>query len=127
MDFICPNCQKMITVPDQYAGQHMRCPLCQETFQAPALPSSAPPLAGTETYQFSSEPTPPAAPPPPAVPPAPPRVEVPKPKPSVSAPPPPPPPPPAGYGRKFSLQLNPMVLAWVPAGALFLIFILTFF
>jgi hypothetical protein len=132
MDFICPNCQKMITVPDQYAGQHMRCPLCEQTFQAPALPGSAPiasaPLPPTEAYQLSPEPQP-AAPPPSAIPPASARVEAPMPKASVSAPPPPPPPPPppAGYGRKFSLQLNPVVLAWIPAASLFLIFILTFF
>jgi hypothetical protein len=109
----------------------MRCPLCEQTFLAPALPSSAPiasaSLPGTETYQVSPEPTPPAAPSVAGAA-APPRVEAPKLKASVSAPPPPPPlPPPAGYGRKFSLQLNSIVLAWIPAASLFLIFILTFF
>jgi hypothetical protein len=139
MDFICPNCAKMISVPDQYAGQTMKCPLCQQTFQSPSLPSSAPvaamplnPLSEPqeeEVYRFTPEPTPAAPPlftPPPA---PPPRVEAPRPQPKASMPPPPPSPPPstAGYARKFSIQLNPQVLPWIPAVALFLVFILTFF
>src|SRR2546421_3764875 len=138
MDFICPNCTKVITVPDQYAGQPMRCPICQQTFQAPSLPSSAPvasvPLSespaptGEEVYKFSSEPL--SSPPPSsAVPPASVRAEStrPQPKASTPLPPPPPAPPPAGYARKFSVQLSPQVLPWIPAGALFLVVGLTFF
>jgi hypothetical protein len=53
MDFLCPSCQKMLTVPDQYAGTLMKCPLCANTFQAPALPTAAAP------------PPPPPPPPPP--------------------------------------------------------------
>src|ERR1700687_5382603 len=125
MDFICPNCTKMITVPDQYAGQPMRCPICQQTFQAPSLPSSAPvaamPLsdppapAGEEVYKFSHEPLS-SPPPPPPVSPSSPRAESTRPQPKASSPPPPPPPPPpptpppAGYARKFSIQLSPQVL-----------------
>jgi hypothetical protein len=143
MDFICPNCAKMISVPDQFAGQMMKCPLCQQTFQSPSLPSSAPVAAEPlnpvpepqeeEVYKFSPEPPPPAPPsyaPPPA--PSSPRVEPARPQAKASAPPPPPPPSSpslstAGYARKFSIQLNPQVLMWVPAVALFLIFMLTFF
>src|ERR1700756_5726080 len=39
MNLLCPNCGKMLTVPDQYAGQMMKCPLCSGTFTVPALPS----------------------------------------------------------------------------------------
>ena len=38
MNLLCPNCQKPLTVPEQYAGQPMRCPLCAGTFTVPALP-----------------------------------------------------------------------------------------
>jgi hypothetical protein len=39
MDFQCPSCQKVLTVPDQYRGAVMKCPLCRNIFQAtPALP-----------------------------------------------------------------------------------------
>src|SRR5205807_2326346 len=60
MDFLCPSCQKMLTVPDQYAGTLMKCPLCQNTFQAPALPAKPPPL---EAAGPATPPTPPPAPP----------------------------------------------------------------
>jgi hypothetical protein len=44
MNLLCPNCQKPLSVPEQYAGQPMRCPLCAGTFTVPALPQSpAPP------------------------------------------------------------------------------------
>ncbi len=42
MNLLCPACQKMITVPDQYAGQTMKCPLCSQLFPAPVLPSGNP-------------------------------------------------------------------------------------
>src|ERR1700677_4573180 len=34
MNLLCPNCQKMLTVPEQYAGQMMKCPLCAGDFMA---------------------------------------------------------------------------------------------
>ena len=37
MNLLCPHCQKMLTVPDLHAGQMMQCPLCGNTFTAPAL------------------------------------------------------------------------------------------
>src|SRR5882762_10036273 len=40
MELLCPSCQKKLTIPDQYAGQLMKCPLCQQTFTAPALPAT---------------------------------------------------------------------------------------
>ena len=42
MNLLCPACQKMITVPDQYAGQTMKCPLCSQLFPAPVLPPANP-------------------------------------------------------------------------------------
>src|SRR6202008_3614086 len=46
MNLLCPNCQKMLQVPEQYAGQLMKCPLCTGTFTVPALPQApAPPPA----------------------------------------------------------------------------------
>ena len=35
---LCPHCQKMLTIPGQYAGQLMKCPLCAKTFTAPEHP-----------------------------------------------------------------------------------------
>src|SRR5262249_34917056 len=121
MNLLCPSCQKMLTVPDQYAGQQMRCPLCNNIFTVPALPDAAPPPPAP----------PPAAAPPPAPAPLPHRARHPR-----AAPPPPPPPPsytppappstpapPApppvvrDYQKLRSLTLNPTVLTWVTFGA----------
>jgi hypothetical protein len=49
----------MLTVPEQYAGQLMKCPLCESTFTVPSLPGTASPFAAES-----------AAGPPPAPPPA---------------------------------------------------------
>jgi hypothetical protein len=73
MNLLCPNCQKPLSVPDQYAGQPMRCPLCAGTFTVPALPqTSAPPPPPPPAAAPSSPPRPPdvydlrdPAPPPP--------------------------------------------------------------
>ena len=153
MNLLCPNCQKPLSVPEQYAGQPMRCPLCAGTFTVPALPqSSAPP------------------PPPPPPPPQEPRL-APPPPPDVygvhdAAPPPPPPvmdmpevqiipdagkpspprapgapaaafteeqptypvtPPPEGYQRKHSIWFSPKVLQYVAPAAVLLVFVLSFF
>jgi LSD1 subclass zinc finger protein len=32
---LCPSCQKMLEVPNQYAGQQVRCPLCNNVFTVP--------------------------------------------------------------------------------------------
>src|SRR5438105_269211 len=76
MNLLCPNCQKMLTVPEQYAGQLMKCPLCSGTFTVPALPQPAfgapepsappppppPPPVGGDIYTMRQEPEPPPAP-----------------------------------------------------------------
>ena len=71
MNLLCPNCQKMLTVPEQFAGQLMKCPLCAGTFTVPGLPAA---------------PTAPAPPPAPTAPPPAPAVKAP-PAPVVKAPP----------------------------------------
>jgi len=43
MQFLCPHCQKKLTVQDQYADKVIKCPSCSETFQAPPANTSAPP------------------------------------------------------------------------------------
>src|SRR5205085_2045182 len=43
MNLICPHCQKMLSVPDQNAGQTTNCPFCGQTFQVPALPQTSGP------------------------------------------------------------------------------------
>jgi hypothetical protein len=122
MEILCPNCQRKLTIPEQYAGQQMKCPLCQGTFTAPALAPAAPNLA----------PAPPPSPAPP--PPAPGPVAAPPPPPGPAAPgvaPPPstpaPPTTPLEYSGKFSILVNPRYLQFVPLAALLIIFILTFF
>ena len=135
MEFLCPSCQKMLTVPEQFAGQPMKCPLCGNAFQAPSLapaPSSstAEPKAETYTYSVAPEPEPATVSSAPATPrgaanksgePAAEKSATPPPRPSST------PTPPGEYGRKFTLQLKPQVLPYIPPGALLLIFFLTFF
>jgi hypothetical protein len=111
MNLLCPNCQKMLTVPEQYAGQLMKCPLCAGTFTVPALPSA------------------PAAPPPPV-----PDVHTHQPEPpSLTEPVDVMPEPhdggaelPAGYRKTCTLTFSPKWLMWIPLGAVVLIFILQF-
>ena len=107
MNLLCPNCQKPLSVPEQYAGQPMRCPLCAGTFTVPALPQSpappslppppppeprlAPPPPDVYGVSDAAPPPPPGPPPPP-----PPDLELPMlpatgPSPGAGMPPPPPP------------------------------------
>lgn len=109
MNLLCPNCQKMLQVPEQYAGQLMKCPLCTGTFTVPALP-----------------PQPSAPPPPPMVQPqdqytaAPPQPDY-SPGPDLSQGP-----PPAGYTHQRSYILSPRLLAWLAPLCLLAIFGLLF-
>ena len=56
MNLLCPNCQKMITIADQFAGQLMQCPLCSGTFTAPVLPASGAPPAVPMASSVGSNP-----------------------------------------------------------------------
>jgi hypothetical protein len=128
MNLLCPSCQKMLQVPEQYAGQQMRCPLCNSTFTVPPLPD-APSLApspppppppatgGAEVYPLADDHN---APPPPLPPTAPP--------PMVSPPRAPAPPPVVGdYTKLRSIVINPRVVPWIAPIALLALFLLTFF
>jgi hypothetical protein len=157
MNLLCPNCQKPLTVPEQYAGQPMRCPLCSGTFTVPALPTPAaavvpppppPPsavatVAPADTYGFKD----PVAPPPPMPPlpasdlafeqtasPSRPSSTFASGAPSAprqsfieAQPTYPSTPTPEGYQRKYTVWFSPKYLQYVAPVAVFLVFILTFF
>lgn len=138
MNLLCPHCQKMLTAPDQYAGQIMKCPHCADTFTAPALPKTptpsttaageaiSPPGAPAREDIFLSTPTPSAAPPgspPPEMTGA--RIIGDQPPPIV-------PPPinsglPAGYRRTYTVWISPRVVPWIAPVCLILVFIFSFF
>lgn len=145
MNLLCPNCQKPLTVPEQYAGQPMRCPLCAGTFTVPSLPASPPspslPPAPPETYGLKDPavPSSPPAPAPdfnfggaPAAPKAPSSITG---GPPSGAPPAftdeqptfPSSPTPEGYQRKYTIWFSPKVLQYVAPVALFLILVLSCF
>lgn len=44
---ICPNlkCRKVLRVPGQFRGQHVRCHYCQTTFEVPAIKQPNKPAA----------------------------------------------------------------------------------
>ncbi len=125
MNLLCPNCQKMLTVPDEFAGQLMKCPLCSGTFTVPGLPGAAPPplpaAPEPEIYSIRHEPAPPTPPPPSYLPPPPPETAI--------TPPPSPKPPLAltDYQGTLSISLNPQVLPWIAPVCLLLVFFLQFF
>jgi hypothetical protein len=147
MELLCPSCQRKLTIPDHFAGQMAKCPMCNNTFTAPELPAA--PAAGFV----------PAPPPPPHGPagvapalvigPAPGPVD----GPGTAAPPPPvhdlpawevaptgastplpavppaeaPTLPPSDYTHRWSVQVNPHVLPWVAVAAVLAVFLLSFF
>jgi hypothetical protein len=139
MNLLCPNCQKMLTVPEHAAGQQMGCPLCNGKFTVPnapppvvseppppppAPPSPQPP---TETYSLAPEPAF-SAPPKPAPPPEPAFTSTPAPKPaSTSTASTPTPSTPGGYTTTVHLTPKEHVLQWVPVACVVVIFFLTFF
>jgi hypothetical protein len=140
MNLLCPNCQKMLTVPEQYAGQLMKCPLCAGTFTVPTLPPipsapepvpappPPPPSPPVDTYGLRQETTPPMPVPPPSFQPEPvPTTSAPAsvapPRPSMPGPSA----PPAGYTKSCSVSFCPTTLQWVAPACILLIFFLTFF
>jgi hypothetical protein len=38
MELLCPSCQQKLIIPDHFAGQMAKCPMCNNTFTAPELP-----------------------------------------------------------------------------------------
>ena len=112
---MCPHCQQKLTIPDQYAGQLMRCPLCNGTFTAPALSAPPPPV-------FSMTPEPP--PPPPPSP-----ISTEPMQPSSLPPPLPetlPPLAPGEYSRSLKIVFSPRVIPWITPAGLLLVFLLSF-
>src|SRR5437899_7621947 len=47
MNLLCPNCENSLYVPQQNAGQLMKCPFCSKYFSVPALPEPVTPGAGS--------------------------------------------------------------------------------
>ncbi len=141
MNLMCPNCQKMLTVPEEFAGQLMKCPLCTGTFTVPGLPSSVPQGPSTpvpDTYTIHPDDA--TLPPPeePALPMQEPLSPLPAATTIPSSPTPPPPPPPPlvpslfplptdSYRHTASLSINPRLLPWVAPVCLVLVFFLLFF
>lgn len=134
MNLLCPNCQKQLSVGDQYAGQLMKCPLCQGTFTVPTLPSgeSSPstPPSSPETFGFKDEPVSPPRTTPPALdlsdadavdeieevaPPGGWQERGRSTGPSV------------GYTRNCGVTFSPKVLQWIVPAGLLLILVLHFF
>jgi hypothetical protein len=148
MNLLCPNCQKMLTVPEECAGQLMQCPLCRGTFTMPALPqpaaaaAAAPagspkapppadtfsvPLPATGAYQGADQPPPvPPSPQAKGKPSGPPPVDW-----DTSEPMAPdlvPPPATAGrYRHAIPLWISPRFLRWAVPIALILVLVLSFF
>jgi hypothetical protein len=118
MRLLCPFCQKAITVPDSAAGQPVDCPECGQEFAAPQLYTPAPaPLPDPAGRTTGPAPVP--APVPETYvhdrhPPAPDLGHLPAPDREMS-----------GYDRMASVVLDPRVVRWIPAAALFLVFVLT--
>src|SRR5229473_8460132 len=57
MNLLCPNCQNRLSVPEQNAGQLMKCPFCSKYFSVPALPQAVGPEAGSAS-SFQGPPAP---------------------------------------------------------------------
>ena len=130
MNLLCPNCQKMLTVPEEFAGQLMKCPLCSGTFTVPGLPGAAPPPSTPEPDIFSVRHDP--APLAPAEPvsnlePLPPLSTATTSKPASSPAPSLSSLPPEGYHRTLTLWFSPRVLPWIAPVCLLLVFFLLFF
>jgi hypothetical protein len=122
MNLLCPNCQKPISVLEQYAGQPMQCPLCSGTFTVPALPATEPAahaVSAPETYGLRHEPGPP---PPATESSAHPEVAFPPSAAARAAPP-----APGEYAHGFTWRVNPRVVPWLAPVGLLLVFILSFF
>src|SRR5712691_9866367 len=114
MELMCPNCQQKLTIPDQFAGQLMRCPLCNGTFTAPALSAPPPPV-----FSMAAE----------APPPAPPLSTAPEPTPPPTLEPIPetmPPPLPGEYAHSFKIVFSPRVIPWITPAGLLCVFLLSF-
>jgi hypothetical protein len=55
MNLLCPNCEKMLTVAEEFSGQLMKCPLCDGTFTVPALPATEEPAAAPASASLRAD------------------------------------------------------------------------
>lgn len=125
MNLLCPLCQKMLTVPEEFAGQLMKCPLCSGNFTVPGLPdaaghSSAAEPSETDIYSIRHDPAPPSPPPLPELEPSPPAMPAPAnltPSPALT-----PSRTPEDHQHTISARLSPKVLPWIAPVCLVLIF-----
>jgi predicted Zn finger-like uncharacterized protein len=46
LTFTCPSCQKKLSVKEEHAGKHVKCPGCGQVIAAPARTAAAPAAAG---------------------------------------------------------------------------------
>jgi len=119
MRLLCPFCQKAITVADSEAGKAVNCPECNQQFAAPQLFTPSPSVE--PQVEKTSFPVPPAVP------------ETYTPEPKLDAPPPRLPDLPlpdrelSGFAKMVSFPIEPRVVRFIPAAALFVVFVLTFF
>lgn len=128
MELHCPHCQKQLIIEDQYAGQQMKCPMCEGTFEAPFMPSYTASESSLPTSPEQVSPSGEAPPQPGGMPPA---------QPDASAPPmheqpyaPPPYEEPVRstvYRSQCGIYFSPDIIQWVVVGALVLIFLFSFF
>lgn len=141
MNLQCPSCLKPLTVPDQYAGQMMKCPLCASTFSVPAQGGDAEPLpelpALPPPTSTPTTPTLPVSTPTPTSNPTPSSSNVPTLTPASTTPPTTPTSArPAsstrstsdgGYTQSCTLFFRAKVMQWIAPVAVVLIFVLQFF
>src|SRR5262249_19587544 len=114
MELLCPQCQQKLTIPDQYAGQLMRCPLCNGTFTAPALTPPPPPAVFSPESPSAPPPLPTAPEPtqqPPSLDPIPETL---------------PPPIPGEYAHALKIVFSPRVIPWITPAGLLCVLLLSF-
>jgi hypothetical protein len=118
MELLCPNCQQRVTVPDNLAGQAMKCPHCNNSFTTPSLapaaasafvapPAPAAPVVAEPVVTASAAPAP---------------AETALAAQTASAA------PAVGhYRQRLEAAFSPRVLPWIAFACLGIVFILTFF
>ena len=124
MRLLCPFCQQSIVVPDSEAGKAVNCPECGQQFAAPQLytPAPTPMSESLPRVDKSNGPAPVPKPVPETYVGERPGADLPEldlpevPRPDREM---------SGYDRMASFPIAPRVVRWIPAGALFLAFILT--
>lgn len=124
MQLICLNCQKPMSVPDDFAGSEVKCPSCQQSFAAPsrynpavlAAPAEQEPKLPPEPPKLSTDPAPTAPVPPPGY--------VPPPPPTATQPLPATPP---GYTKTCGFTISPSLVGWLPVLCLVGVLVMTMF